>query len=67
MLRLAAVFYILVATVLGGTAVTAVLASGRAGAWQIAAAFAVGCVVAVPLAIVLARKIYTALNMSRMA
>lgn len=62
MLRLAAVMYVLVGTVLGGSAVTAVLALGLSKGWHIAAAFGVGLVVALPVALVLGKKIYTALN-----
>ncbi|MFA7413883.1 MAG: hypothetical protein WC048_05310 [Rhizobium sp.] len=62
MFRLAAVLYILVATALGGAAVTAVLSMGMMDAWQIAGAFAVGCVLALPIAIILGKKIYTAMK-----
>ncbi|MCX8998536.1 hypothetical protein NOF55_15580 [Rhizobiaceae bacterium BDR2-2] len=61
MLRLAAVIYVLVATVLAGSAVTAMLALKLSEGWQIAAAFAVGLVVAAPVALLLGRKIYTAI------
>lgn len=62
MFRLAAVLYILCATVLGGGAVTAVLALRMMERWQIAGAFLAGCVVALPIAAVLAKKIYTAMK-----
>lgn len=62
MLRLAAVIYVLVATVLAGSAVTAVLAFGAREGWQIAAAFAVGLVAALPAALVFGKRIYTALD-----
>ena len=62
MLRLAAVIYVLVATVMAGSAVTAVLALRFSEGWQIAGAFAAGLVLAVPVALVLGRKIYTAIN-----
>lgn len=62
MFRLSAVLYILVATVLAGAAVTAVLSLGMMQRWQIAGAFAVGCVLALPVAAVLGKKIYTALK-----
>ena len=62
MLRLAAVMYVLVATVVGGSAVTAVMAMGMMKGWQIAAAFGVGLVVTLPIALILGKKVYTALN-----
>lgn len=67
MLRLAAVLYILVASALGGAAVTAVLSMNMMQAWQIAAAFAAGCVLALPISYVLAKRIYVAMNSSRPA
>ncbi|WP_454287806.1 hypothetical protein [Rhizobium arsenicireducens] len=62
MLRLSAVLYILVATVLGGGAVTAVLAMRMMERWQIAGAFAAGCIVALPIAAILGRKMYNAMK-----
>lgn len=62
MLRLAAVIYVLVATVLAGSAVTLVLTLKLSQGWHIAAAFVAGLVVALPVSIALGRKIYTALN-----
>lgn len=62
MFRLAAVLYILVATVLAGAAVTALLSLKMMEGWQLAAGFAAGCLVAVPIAAVLGSKIYTAIN-----
>jgi hypothetical protein len=62
MFRLAAVLYILVATVLGGGAVIAVLTMEMMEAWQIAGAFAAGCLLAIPVAVVLAGKIYKAMK-----
>lgn len=62
MIRLAAVLFILVASVLGGAAVTAVLALRLLQPAQIAAAFAVGIIVAMPLALFLARRIYSAID-----
>ncbi len=62
MFRLSAVLYILVATVLAGAAVTAVLSLGMMQRWQIAGAFAAGVVLALPVAAVLGKKIYTALR-----
>ncbi|SMC96506.1 hypothetical protein [Rhizobium sp. RU36D] len=61
MLRLAAVLYILVAAAAAGAAVTAVLSLRLLEGWQIAGAFLAGCVVALPIAYVLARKIYAAI------
>ncbi|MHA7970162.1 hypothetical protein [Rhizobium sp. CAU 1783] len=62
MLRLSAVLYILVATVLGGAAVTAVLSMRMMEPWQIAGAFAAGLLVALPIAAILGSKIYKAIN-----
>jgi uncharacterized membrane protein YhaH (DUF805 family) len=62
MLRLAAVLYILVASATGGAAVIAVLTLDMRQGWQIAAAFCAGLVVAVPIAALLARRIYNALQ-----
>ncbi|WP_416799563.1 hypothetical protein [Ciceribacter azotifigens] len=62
MFRLSAVLYILVATAMAGAAVTAVLALGMMERWQIAAAFAAGVVLALPVAAVLGKKIYTAIK-----
>ena len=62
MLRLAAVIYVLVATVLGGAAVAALLAMQVMDGWKIAAAFVAGLVVSLPIALVLGKKIYTAVN-----
>lgn len=62
MIRLAAVLYILVATVLSGGAVTAVLALRMLEPWQIGLAFVSGLVLAAPLALLLSRHMYAALN-----
>lgn len=62
MFRLAAVMYVLAATVIGGSAVTAVLALGHAKAGHIASAFGFGLVVALPVAFLLGKKIYAAIN-----
>lgn len=62
MVRLAAVLYILVATVLGGVAVTALLTLKMMEGWQLAAGFAAGCLLAVPIAAVLGSKIYKAIK-----
>lgn len=62
MLRLAAMLYVLVATALGGAAVIAVLSLNLMERWQIAGAFATGCVLALPASYILAKKIYAAIN-----
>ena len=62
MLRLTAVLYILVASALAGAAVIAVLSLDLRQGWQIAAAFAAGLVLSVPVSAVLAKKIYNALQ-----
>lgn len=62
MFGLAAVLYVLVASAVGGGAVIAVLSMRLMEGWQIAGAFAAGCLVAIPIAYVLARKIYAALK-----
>lgn len=62
MLRLAAVLYILVASAVGGAAVIAVLSLDMREGWQIAAAFVAGLVISLPIAAVLGKKIYSALQ-----
>ena len=62
MFRLAAMLYVLVATALGGAAVIAVLSLQMMERWQIAGAFAAGCVLALPASYLLAMKIYAAIN-----
>ncbi|UJW76455.1 hypothetical protein [Rhizobium sp. SL42] len=62
MLGLTAVLYILVASALGGAAVITVLALDLVQGWHIAGAFLSGCLVALPVAILLGRKIYNALQ-----
>jgi len=57
MFRLAAVLYILVASALAGAAVAAILSLGLIEAWQVGAAFVAGCLLAVPVALILARRI----------
>ncbi|MBO3759259.1 hypothetical protein J5J10_11925 [Ciceribacter sp. L1K23] len=64
MFRLAAVLYILVATALAGASVTTVLSLRMMEPWQIAGAFAAGCVIALPIAWVLARKISATMKSS---
>ncbi|MCC8934595.1 MULTISPECIES: hypothetical protein [Rhizobiaceae] len=62
MLRLAAVLYILVASAVGGAAVITVLSLDMREGWQIAAAFVAGLVISIPIAAVLGKKIYNALQ-----
>jgi hypothetical protein len=62
MLRLAAVLYILVASALGGAAVITVLTLDMRQGWHIGGAFLGGCLVALPVALLLGRKIYNALQ-----
>lgn len=62
MVRLAVVIYILAATVFAGSAVIAVLSMRMMAAWQIAGAFGLGLVVALPVALLVARNIYNAMN-----
>lgn len=62
MLRLVAVIYVLVSTVVGGVFVTALLAMNMMDGWKIAAAFVAGMVVALPISYVVGKKIYTAVN-----
>lgn len=62
MLGLTAVLYILVASALGGAAVITVLSLDLVQGWHIAGAFLGGCLVALPVSILLGRKIYTALQ-----
>lgn len=62
MLRLAAVLYILVASAVGGASVIAVLSLDMRQGWQIAAAFATGLVISIPIAVVLGKKIYNTMQ-----
>lgn len=62
MLRLAAVLYILVASAVAGAAVIAVLTLDMRSGWQIAMAFCAGLIVSIPIAALLARRIYNALQ-----
>lgn len=62
MLRLVAVIYVLVSTVVGGVFVTALLAMNMMDGWKIAAAFVAGMVVALPISYVVGKKIYTAVT-----
>jgi threonine/homoserine/homoserine lactone efflux protein len=65
MLRLAAVLYILVASAVAGAAVIAVLSLDMRQGWQIATAFGTGLVIALPIAAILARHIYNAMQGSK--
>lgn len=60
MVRLAAVLYILTATVFAGSAVIAVLSMRMMEPMQIAGAFAAGLVLALPVAVLVARNVYSA-------
>ena len=60
MVRLAAVLYILTATVFAGSAVIAVLTLRMMQPVQIAGAFAAGLVLALPVSVLVARNVYTA-------
>ncbi len=62
MVRLAAVLYILTATVFAGSAVIAVLTMRLMAPAQIGGAFLAGLVLAMPVAVLVARSIYNALN-----
>lgn len=62
MVRLAAVLYILTATVFAGSAVIAVLTMHLLAPAQIGGAFLGGLLLAAPVAILVARNIYNALN-----
>lgn len=62
MLRLAAVIYILTATVFAGSAVIAVLTMKMMAPMQITGAFVGGLVLALPVALLVARNIYNALQ-----
>lgn len=58
MFRLAAMLYSLIATALAGSAVIAVLAAGFVTAAAIISAAFAGAVVAMPVAYVIAKKLY---------
>ncbi|MBB4064520.1 hypothetical protein [Gellertiella hungarica] len=62
MIRLAAVLYILTATVFAGSAVIAVLTMHLMAPAQIGGAFLAGLVLAAPVSVLVARNIYNALN-----
>jgi len=57
MLRLAFTLYSLIATTLAGTGVVAALASGQDTLWPILIAAAAGAIIAVPVAILVARAL----------
>ena len=59
MFRLAAIVYVLCATVLAGAAVTAMLSSGMFDRTMLASAAIAGAVVALPVAWVVARQLLT--------
>ncbi len=58
MFRLIAILYVLVATVLAGVAVTAVLSLGHFGRSDIALSALVGAVIALPVAWVVGKHIF---------
>jgi hypothetical protein len=61
MFRLAAMVYVLAATVLAGVAVTALLSMKMMEGWQIASAAIGGAVVALPVAWIVGKQIYTSI------
>lgn len=65
MFRLAAMIYVLTATALAGVAVTALLTMKMVVGWQLASAAGAGAVVAIPIAWLIARQIYS--NIGRRA
>jgi hypothetical protein len=62
MFRLVAMIYVLCATVLMGSAVTALLATRMTHAWQIGGAAVAGAVLAVPVAWLIGRHIYNSIG-----
>ncbi|WP_293572650.1 hypothetical protein [Phaeobacter sp.] len=58
MIRLASILYSLISTSLAGAAVVAVLVAGDATAMTIAGAAAGGAVLAIPVAVLVARRLY---------
>lgn len=58
MVRLAAMVYVLAATVLAGVAVTALLTMNMMERWQIASAAIGGALVALPVAWIVGKQIY---------
>ncbi|MCV3764579.1 hypothetical protein [Rhizobium sp. TRM95796] len=58
MFRLVAMIYVLVATVMMGSAVTALLAARMSEGWQIGGAALAGAVLAIPVAWLVGRQIY---------
>ncbi|MBB1250674.1 hypothetical protein [Rhizobium sp. G21] len=62
MFRLVAMIYVLVATVMMGSAVTALLASRMSEGWQIGAAALAGAALAIPVAWLIGRQIYNSIG-----
>ena len=62
MFRLAAVLWVLVATVLAGSVVTALLTLNLMEPIQIAGGALVGALVAIPIAWIVGKRIYTTMN-----
>ncbi|MDH6267897.1 putative membrane-anchored protein [Rhizobium sp. SG_E_25_P2] len=62
MFRLVAMIYVLVATVMMGTAVTALLSVRMSEGWQIGGAALAGAVLAIPVAWLVGRQIYNTIG-----
>lgn len=62
MIRLAVILYILTATVFAGTGVIAVLTVHMIEPREIASAFAIGLLVALPVAWLVARNLYSSMH-----
>jgi hypothetical protein len=62
MFRLAAILYVLIATVLAGVAVTTLLTLKMMEPWQIAGGAVCGALVAIPVAWLISRQIYSTLG-----
>ncbi len=62
MVRLSIIIYVLVATVFSGVAVTALLTMKMLQPWQIAGAAGLGAILAIPVAWVIGKRIYTAMS-----
>ncbi|CUH45884.1 hypothetical protein [Ruegeria atlantica] len=58
MLRLASILYTLIATALAGSGVIAVLSAGLVSTVAIVSAAAAGCVAALPVSWLVAKKLY---------
>jgi len=65
MIRVAAIIYVLVATVLAGGAVTAMLSLGRITASEISLAALIGALAALPVAWAVAKMINAEVNHNR--